>query len=487
MKLQVLIIFLCFPIFINGQSISSDSIRTGLYDLRINWANEQIQMMPPSQEKFELSALESFLKLMVMQSKTNYDRFLEETETLSKDNKRKYGDKSFISSQFNFHLHLYRAIGSLQFEEYTRAAKDLLKAHKSYERMLDIHPAHPLSSMAKGFFAVLADQVPDRYVKVVKMAGFDEGKVDGFALLQSSYRQFSRSNDIASAESGILWVLCLWEFDKNKDEVWEAWESLNQNPAINKLLLTQYVGLLSGFKTGRLAGVKDILDDMEKNDWMKRIPYAYYQRGKYKLYSNQASCIDDFKTFVDQATGSNFVKSAWMQMGFYWMINGSESNAEFCFKQAENEGIDLHWTDKQVLNELRERERSDPLLLKLQVLYDGASYQACLDSSLEILSLDLDRSEAFFAELFYRKARSLEALQKHNEALEVYQYLLSNYDQVETYHIPKSALHAAEICVSQGADEQALRFLDQGERTNNYGYQKALKRQMQSLRRSLID
>jgi len=74
------------------------------------------------------------LRLMINQSEIEYDRFLHDTKRLRKDFRKEYGDASYNSSLFLFRLHMYRAIGSAQFEKYSLSAKDLIKSHQAYKR-----------------------------------------------------------------------------------------------------------------------------------------------------------------------------------------------------------------------------------------------------------------------------------------------------------------------------------------------------------------
>ncbi|MCK5822332.1 MAG: hypothetical protein KAH17_10600 [Bacteroidales bacterium] len=478
-------LFFVLPMSLAGQSISSESIRWRLLDLQLEFGNEQIQKLNQSSAKSELISLELFLQLMTNQTESEYDRFLQESKRLAKDFRKDFGNTSFKSSLFLFRLHMYRAISSAQFEKYGVAAKDIIQSHKAYKRMLERHPAHPLTKMARGFFAVLVKQVPDRYGKFVKLAGFDEVQEDGFRLLKSAYKQSKGSDDTLVAETGLLWVLCLWEFDPNHEHAHEAWQMLDDNKQISALALTRYVGLLSGFKSGKMDIVNSILDKMEEDDQMDRLSYSYYQRGKYRLFCREAECVDDFNRFIEKAGQGNYVKSAWLRTGFYWTIIGDESRAEYCFEQVGNQGVSLYWNDSQAMNEVLGVVRPHPKLLSLRLLYDGAFYEECLKEAEQLLSANQGETDSFLAEVYYRKARSFESLHQTAKALDIYELILRDFREVKSYHIPQSALFAAEILVEQRHNQKAISYLDLGSVTNKYAYQKTFRRQIQSLRRQL--
>lgn len=485
MRHAILLLFLVLPMCLSGQTVSSESIRWRLLDLQLDLGKEQIQELDHSTARSELAGLELFLRLMINQSEKEYDRFMQETKSLRRDFRKLFDDQSFSSSQFLFRLHMYRAIGSAQFEKYAVAAKDILRSHQAYKKMLDHHPAHPLTKMARGFFAVLAEQVPDRYGKFVRLAGFDEEQQDGFQLLERAYLQSKGSDDTSVAETGLLWVLCLWEFSSNYEDILEAWQILNKNSRIKDLVLTRYTGILVGFKTGQMDVVNSILNEMEEDGQMDRLSHSYYQRGKYRLFHRQAGCVDDFMLFINKAGKGSYVKSAWLRIGFYWTIAGDLSRADYCFKQVHSQGVALNWNDSQALSETLETKSPNPELLSLRLLYDGAFFRECLEETDVLLGEGLWAANSFFAEVCYRKARSLEALHKSEKALEMYELILRDFREVESYHIPKSALLAAEILAAQGFKEKAISYLDLGAATNKYGYQKTFRRQIQSLRRKL--
>ncbi len=485
MRSAVLLLLFILPMQLTGQVVASDSIRWRLLDLHLDWGNEQIDSMDHSTARSDLASLELFLSLMINQSEAEYDSFMQETKHLKKNYRRKYGDDSFATSLFLFRLHMYRAIGSAQFENYALAARDIIKSHAAYKKMRDHHPAHPLTSMASGFFAVLTDQVPDRFARLVKLSGFDQTGQDGFELLKKSYLKLIGSGNSSELEAGLLWVLCLWEFEQDSDAIWKAWQLLDDNEQISELLLTRYVGLLSGFKAGEIDAVKSILDDMRRDGQMDRISYSYYQRGKVRLFERQEECLSDFKRFIDKAGQENFVKSAWLRMGYYWILKGNVSNANYCSKKVLSQGLALNWTDQQAVKETERKSGMNPKLLSLRLLYDGARYEDCLNETLAVLNSITTESDSFIAEVYYRKALSLEALDRINEALKVYEKILLEYGEVESYYIPKSALLAAQILSDKGAIEEALKYLDIGEQKNRYGFKKTFSRQIQSLRRKL--
>ncbi|MEA1878649.1 MAG: hypothetical protein U9N86_17540 [Bacteroidota bacterium] len=485
MRHVIILFFLVLPIYLSGQSASSDSIRRRLLDLQLDLGKEQIQNLDNSPARSELIGLELFLRLMINQSENEYDRFMQETRKLRRNYREEFDDQSFISSLFLFRLHMYRAIGSAQFEKYAVAAKDILKSHQAYKRMLDHHPAHPLTSMARGFFSVLVEQVPDRYGKIASLAGFDKAKQDGFQLLKKAYLQSKGSGNTSMAEAGLLWVLCLWEFNSNDEDIREAWQILNRNNRINDLVLTRYTGLLVGFKTGGMDVVKSILDEMEEDGQMERLSYSYYQRGKHRLFCRQADCVDDFMHFIEKAGQGSYVKSAWLRIGFYWTIAGDVSRADYCFEQVHSQGVALNWNDLQALNETSGAQRPNPELLSLRLLYDGAFFRECLEETEVLLGAGQLETSAYFAEVCYRKARSLEALHKPEKALEMYELILRDFLEVESYHIPKSAFLAAEILAVQGFSEKAISYLDLAAATNKYEYEQTFRRQIQSLRRKL--
>lgn len=485
MKRVFVILLFIVPACLFGQQVSADSIRRNLFDLEFKRCKIQIQDLDISAQRSELISLELFLEFMISQSELAYEEFRVMTKKLKRQYRRDYGDDSFRSSLFLFRLHLYRAIASAQLEEYPKAAKDIIKSHQAFEKMRKLHPAHRYTLMAGGFFSVLTDQIPVRYEKFIGISGVDTKGVNGFKDLKRAYLQSKGSDAASAAETGLMWLLCLWEFSKDSEDIDDAWSLLNQNEDIRDLTLIRYAGILTGFKIQQMDLVESNLDLMEQDGQMNKIPHTYYQRGRYRLFTRNENCLSDFELFVNTMGYSNYVKSAWLRMGYYWTISGNTTSAELCYNQVLVEGPDRNWVDKQALRECLKEDRPDPLLLSLQLLYDGGYFKECLDESENLFNSGNTYPDHFNAIIYYRKARSLEALGRKNEALTVYSEMLGKYSKVQTYQIPKSAIIAAELLHEKGSEDAAKRFLEIAEETNRYGYQKTFRRQIQALRRRL--
>lgn len=484
MKSALLLFLLFISGSILGQTLSTDSIRWGLMDYQLDWTIQSIQSMEEDPDKWDLEALHSFLLFMKKQDDTAYDVFMKTCKDLSKTNSRKSDGNDYKKALLDFRIHLYRAVGAAQMEEYAQAAKDLYATHQAFLVMKSIHPAHPSTEMAEGFFCVVAGQVPDKYQSLVKIAGIRPQHSDGFAVLERTYRRNQSGEDPARLEAGLLWVLCLWEFSDDTEELWNAWKVLRENGRLESLLLVKYLGVMAAFKTGHAGEVTNLLENLNL-DQLNRLPHFYLQRGKSRLYRRERACVSDFDRFIQMQGSGNFVKSAWLRKGFYYSLVEEQENALTCFQMVLSSGNDQNWADRQAVREVQENPEPDPLLLNLRLLYDGGYYQEGEALIRQNLLVAGGREPAFQMELYYRLGRCLEGLHRTDEAIAAYERVVKEYEVLPSYMVPASGIAAAKLCIASGKQEKALRFLDLSEKANKYGYQKTYERQIQSLKRQL--
>ena len=476
----VLLGLLFIPCF--GQT--PGSVRNLLFDFQLDHASELIHSSGFSIEKLELESLYDFLVLLSDQSDSSYRVYEKQNRKLIKELKRGFDNKTFSSSTFLFKHHLFSAISSSQFSDYPTAAKSVLQAYKYYGRMKDMHPAHPESKLAGAIISILSEQVPDQYAKLIPKGKSNPNKSSGFKQIHNVYKKARLSNSELQVEAGLLWVILLWEFSSDRDELWAAWLELSENDSISRLLSSKYIGIMAAFKTGHSDYLNTVFSSIEKPE-MERLKYLYFQRGKHLIFEFNSDGLKDLQTFTDFSPKGNFVKTAWLRKGWYYLVKQNGKMAEDCFNRVLSEGHDVVYIDKQSLKEVERVDLYNSEILKFRMMYDGGNYLQCIeainDYSLSLLSDNIN----LLAEMQYRKARCLQGLNRDVESLNAFDILLTQYSAAESYIIPQSAILASNIAEINGDTEAALNYLDVAETRNKYGFQKTFERQIQSIRRRL--
>jgi len=476
----VLLGLLFIPCF--GQT--PGSVRGLLFDFQLDHAKELIRSSDFSIEKLELESLYDILSLLSDQSTASYEVYEKKNRKLIKSLKRDLDSKSYSSSSFLFKHYFFAAIASSQFSDYPAAGKSILQAYKYYGRMKEQHPAHPESKLAGAIISILSEQVPDKYAKFVPKGMASPEGSSGFKQIHEVYKKATLSNSDLALEAGLLWVLLLWEFSSDSEELWSAWMEVKNNSSIAGLLSSEYVGIMTAFKTGHRDYLNTTFSSLQKSD-MDRLKYLYFQRGKHLIFAFDPEGLTDLQTFVDSSPKGNFVKTAWLRKGWYYLVNHNDTEALDCFSKVETEGYDAVYSDKHSLKEAQSANLYDPHLLRFRMMYDGGSYVKCIEAIDNFIGQKSSEDIEFLAEKQYRKARCLQGLHRNTESLNAFDLLLNKYSEAKSYIIPQSAILASNIAEKNGDIRAAKDYLNIAEENNKYGFQKTFERQIQSIRRRL--
>jgi len=417
------------------------------------------------------------------QSEENYQIFRQ----LSKQWIKEAKDSETISEeekfQFLTRLYLYRAILAGQFDEFASSAKDLIKAYNQYDRARDLSSANPENWLIGGAMRVLMEQLPDQYVTYIRIIGIDLPGVSGFELLKR-YQNYTKRGDLGSyAMASLTRMLALLEFDQSPTAALKVYQEMPKN--MQNLAIIKYFGGLAALRSGNTEEAIVIYEEAIPSKNLKKLPYIYYQFGKALLYKNDSRASEYFIRFLKETDGTNYVKSAWLKMAWIAWMDDKPAEASRYLNNVKSLGTKLISSDEQALREAEEGMVLTKKFLNLRLKFDGGYYLECLQACNQIISSGIVPDHRSGLELWYRKARSHDRMGHFDEAIEAYQYLLSNFDDVASYQVPNAALLAARLLAYHGQKTKAIEMLEKCNKLNRYGHKATLRRESHTLRRSI--
>ncbi|MCD6347721.1 MAG: hypothetical protein J7L96_09905 [Bacteroidales bacterium] len=453
-----------------------------LLNLDLDEAHSNIESLPRV-DQYKYLGLHAFLGAMLAQNADTYDSFFDNTRLWIKKLSESSDRKGFVSATDLFNISIYRAVLASQFSNYSQSARELVRSYRYYKRMYSSHPAHPASLGAAGLLKVITEQIPDQYLRYTRMLGVDLPEQEGYELLARSYRLTTRQAKGERIVSGLLWTFVLWEFQPDHQACWKAWKNVSK--ADPELALVRYSGVVCALRSGRNDRALELLQDMTDHQQFSSNPHTYYLRGEARLYTMNQGAPEDFRNFIRETKGDNYIKSAWLRIGWYYTMLENTLDAERSFARVLSDGNNAVWADKQAIREVKKKPLPKKKLLELRLLYDGGYYSRCINAC-SLLEADLASfSDLESVEVLYRLSSSYHNLGQKEKALEGYNHILSDYRDTQTYQLPKVALLSAQILADHGDNQGALNRLDLCQRLNHYGYRSTFKRQSQALRRKL--
>lgn len=462
----------------------SDPVFNSIYQFEFQAAGQRMVQMNDLSERAQASSLKLFLYVLTEQNEPAYESYTEQAGKLQDDILASGGLNGLQLNDFLLRHALYQAVASGHFGEYRKAGTHLVRAYRAYQTMQNAHPAHPSTRFASAFFDILSQQVPDRYRGALKLAGLEVSRRDGYKVYQQLFRQYKGSGNRMEVEAGLFWLLLLWEFSEDPGELSAAWEEVSQADALHDLLVTRYLGTMIGFKAGQAALLDSIFSGLSTED-MLRLPYFYYQRGKFRIFSFEPDGLTDLERFLTLCPNANFNKAAMQKIAWYYDVNEWNESADKWYQKVLDKGPGLTWADEQAFRETKNHRPYNRDLLSIRMLYDGGQYnRALLEIEHQLALADLSNT-AVMAELYYRKGRCLSGLGRPEDALTAFGTVLDRHAGAESYVVPKSAVLMAQILIDRSAWQRAESCLELAEQYNRYGYQRTFERQIDALRREI--
>ena len=478
-----LLFFFLSSVLVSGQSLSS--ALQSIYNFDFQRAEQQLNELRHDPGYPSSQSLCDFLRLLSIQTDPAYKDYLALSDELDVDARHLIGSNEFALAEFSFRHYLYQSVAAGHFGDLKKSGAFLLKAYRAHKELNRLRSAHPSARFSTAFFNLLSEQVPDRYRGLLTVAGMEMTKGEGLQGFSRLFRQYAGKGNAVEAETSLFWILLLWSFDEDADKLASEWEYLQANSSLSAYLVTRYLGTMVGFKTGNARLLQTLFAELQPQDY-QRLPYLYYQRGKFELLNLQAAGVSDMQRFLNTHREANFARSAAQKLAWYYDVEEQGGEAEKWYTYLLNHGLTHTWADEEAIHETRENRPYNRDLLKLRMLFDGGRYHETIAAVKTMEVTHQASGSEFKAELLYRTARSYQELGETDQAAENYQKLLSGYPDIRSYIVPKSALLLATLKYEAGDHEEALRWLSFADSHNKYGFRSTFERQIDSLRR-LID
>jgi tetratricopeptide (TPR) repeat protein len=468
--------------FLSAQSISFDpEIRKLYLDLDTVGGNRLLSQryQVNSPDFVRLTAYREFLKALLNQSKIGTENFKSESSTWIQllDKSRSSGIHTQVAIA---EIRLYRSILAAQISDYKNSATDLITSYKIVARSgmdFNVNDRNKLS----GIMGVLFQQIPDQYVKYLKLLGIRSAGLSGYNGLERYYGS-ALPGSAQRIEGYLLLVISHKEFSQDPSEAWRFIQA-EGNPMMENPLI-RYQCALSALKAGDCNTAVKLLETGLSEDGKAPFSYWNYQLGRTKLYQDSPESVVFFDKFLSDPGSDNYKHSAMSMAAWYYRIHGQQGRVENYIGNLRNLNAPLNMIDKQALNELSAVKLPNPYLLKMRFLFDGGYYQECL-SDCEKMLLAGGISGPEDGELLYRKARSEQRLGKTAAALNSFREVIARADKINSYIVPNSALQMGYIYKKTGQTELARKYYTVCLDLNKFAYRDGISRQAQAALREL--
>ncbi len=484
----ILISFLVLEPGFRSASLQAQSLSSWQNDL-LNLDLETELAKNPSKTPFVYQyskVYREFMRTMLSQSIDNYKKMSLEVDLmldLAKGQKKKI-KTDYDKTSLMVGALLFRAVSGGQFGEYVQSAKDLYRAYKYYLDLLLLRATHPSTKIYGGIMALLYGELPNEYYNWLAILGIRLDPDDGFRQLKEAYYATRLSGGSVHDESALILIIAMKEFADDPKAAWNfiQTEELEKHPNI----ILRYYSALAAFRAGHTAKAQLLIDELVDSGVAAKLPYIYYQRGRFMLFQDDPLAIEAFEMFLNLNKGDNYIKSSWQKMGWHFIMQDNNDKAGEAFRQVGISGKRFVYPDQQALREIENDPVPEKKVLRLRLLFDGGYYEKCLDECSHFENANyIGLSRGQIVEVLYRQARSHHYRGNHARAIDYYQQIVEKYSDVQSYQVPKAALQAGILLAQSGQKQEAEEMLKKCLKINDYGFQATIKREAQSALRKL--
>ena len=383
-----------------------------------------------------------FFWLITTDSRTDFDR-LNGNKALRLDLIN--ADPDHNSPYYNFaiaQINLQWAFLHSRFGQYTTAGLEVNRAWRALQYNQKNYPDFLPNQMPLSVVQVLLGSLPGGPLKtVLNFLGIKGDAQKGIKMLEAMPAQLTKSAQ-AYFYPELVYYLTYIQTDVMADR--QAYQKMQHYLSLmdSASLLKSYIGGYISLRSGHSTEAINLLQKAPQSKAYPNFAQLDYLLGLAKLNRLDTDAYLYFNRFLQKTNGSNFIKDAWLHLGWQALLAGNPHGYQHAVEQVKTKGNLYNEKDKQAFDEATD-DTPNPILLKARLLFDGGFYTKALN----LLS---NKTEGDFTpardrlEFCYRLARIYDALTRFDDALKYYQLTISA-GKASTYH------YAATSAVKMGA------------------------------------
>ncbi len=368
-------------------------------------------------------------------------------------------------------VNLQWAFSRVKFGEYFTAALEIRKAYLTLRKNEEEYPGFFPGKVGLGLIYALIGTIPDNLQWIASLFSMEGSVEQGRnALLEVLESADENGFPYLYHESLFFITFIDLNLQPDRNSSTELLPLYDGIPADNLMMIFSKSRIL--MQTGFNDDAIDLLVDYPKgNDYF---PFFYldYLAGLAKLNRLDDDADKYLLRFTVNFKGSNYVKSAYQKLAWFWLVNDDEQKYRECMQKVKLYGDDFTDGDKLALSEAESEELPNICLLKARLLFDGGYYipaDSVLGSAACVLESEKDK-----VEFPYRKGRIMYALGQHEHALNWYEKTINAGSRQSFYFAANAALQAATIYESAGDLEKAEEYYKKCLRMKNKEYKTSI-------------
>lgn len=418
-----------------------------IFELKLNTARQLIAIerkVHPNNSIVPL--LENYIDyfyLLTNQSKIEFERLEKNKnirlEQISEDDKN---SPYFLYAQAEINLQWALIRG--RYGEYYTAAREINRANNQLQENSKKFPGFHLNSKGIGLINAVMGALPDGFLKSTLVAFGIKGNVQtGLNLLEKLVENLPKSTFEPFYEETVFYYAYVLSDVAHSNQAYTKTLKYTNRIADSSLMKT-YLRAYVSARTAHNDETIDILNNKPSGAIYQPFPYLDYLMGIAKLNKLDLEVAETyFNKFLQTNIGSNYIKDAYLHLGWIALLKNEEPNFLVLMAKTKNNGYTYQSRDEQALNEAN-APKPNLFLLKARLLFDGGYYNKALtmlvNNEAEDFATLKDKTE-----YFYRLGRINDELGKEDIALNNYQNAINLGKNLKYYFAAKAAIQMGKI------------------------------------------
>jgi predicted negative regulator of RcsB-dependent stress response len=345
----------------------------------------------------------------------------------------------YAQAQINLQWALIRG----RYGSYLGAAREINKADSQLKQNSKKFPGFHLNGMGMGLINCVIGALPDGFLKSsLSTFGLKGNMQSGLLMLDRLAENLPESTYEPFYEEAVFYYSYVLSDVAKSSQAYLKTMKYTARISDNSLLKS-YLRAYVCNRNGHNDEAINILSSRPTGAVYQTWPYLEYLMGLAKLNKLDYSASANFERFLQTNKGVNYLKDAYLHLGWISLFKGDSSTFSAFMAKTRNNGYGYHERDKMAANEAK-APAPNRNLLKARLLFDGGYLQRALDvlngNKAEDFSTTKDK-----AEYHYRLGRVNDALGKDDMALVNYQHAITIGKGLKYYYAAKAAVQMGKI------------------------------------------
>ncbi|MGW8123697.1 tetratricopeptide repeat protein [Roseivirga echinicomitans] len=422
------------------QEADFDSIYKTTLDLAFKKSSLLLKQTQPNDIPFGelyIANLNDVLELIFSENEARYEQ-LKQNEANRIRLLKNAGDNSPYVGFIEGEIKLQWAFVKLKFGNTLSGVWSLRSAYKTVKDNIKAHPEFTLNYKTMGLLQVIFGAVPDNQRWILNILGLEGDVKNGLAQLKTLAEAPTPFAIEATLISSMIESYLLEEHEV-------ALTTLKNNASTDKTMSEVYITALILMKAHKAQEAAIILREaLDKPATNTPLLFEYLLAEALFQGGNYGQAKTHYLTYISQFQGRNQLKDSRMKVAMCEYFLGKNASFKRYWEEAIQTTGATSEADKNAEALLQAGSLPNFKLLQIRYAIDGGYYKL---ANRTISRLDLATlTSAETHEVTYRKARLFHLTNDYEQALALYEEVVSNTEQLpETYLAPNAYLQMGYI------------------------------------------